>query len=620
MTKSEKPQVSTDLDELLVYLREERGFDFTGYKRPNLERRIGKRMSELEIETFAEYREHLEMHPDEFPILFDTILINVTSHFREPDSWKFLAEDVIPRILESKASDQPIRAWVAGCATGEEAYTLAMVMAEAMGEESFARRVRIYASDVDQGSLGVARLGAYRPASMKTVPPELRERYFQDSVTREVFRPDLRRSVVFGALDLVRDAPISHVDLITCRNTLMYFNAELQNRILARFHFALNDPGFLFLGKAEMLLKQGDLFSPVNLKHRVFRKVPKPALLDRAYVLASMGEGDRSGGALESLRLEALEAESYAQVVVDLEGRMVLINNQARLMFGLAEADRGRLFQDVELSYRPVELRSVIAQVQSSRRIRMLSDIERARPDGSLQFLDVTVAPVLGAGSRLLGVNLTLRDVTENHQLREALKRSKQELETAYEELQSTNEELETTNEELQSTVEELETTNEELQSSNEELQTMNEELQSSNEELHTINVDIQERGDALIETSALLDSVMRSLRMGVAIVDRDLTVTAWNSHAESLWGLRSDEALGASLLSLDIGLPVARIEEHLRDCLKGRAEQQEMTLEATNRRGVRIDCRVSCMPLVGQDGSPNGVVLLMEESAPPAR
>ncbi len=162
--------------------------------------------------------------------------------------------------------------------------------------------------------------------------------------------------------------------------------------------------------------------------------------------------------------------------------------------------------------------------------------------------------------------------------------------------------------------MEELETTNEELQSTNEELQTMNEELQSSNEELHTINVDMQEHSDVLLEKSAFLESLMRSLRMGVAILNQDLQVTGWNPRAEALWGLRSGEALGRSLLELDIGLPIAGIEDRIRECLKGSA-QEDVTLEATNRRGKRIDCRVSCMPLQGMDGRPTGVVLVMDEA-----
>ena len=609
-----------ELGELLEYLREQRGFDFTEYKRPNVERRIGKRMSDTGVKSYRQYQEYLETHPEEFPTLFDTLLINVTGFFRDPESWKFLAEEAVPEILAAKSPREPVRIWVAGCATGEEAYTMAMVFAEALGEEEFLRRVRIYASDLDQGALTMARIGAYRPAALENVPEALRARYFEETVTRRTFRPEFRRVVVFGALDLVRDAPISRVDLIGCRNTLMYFNGELQNRILARFHFALNVPGYLFLGKAEMLLRQGDLFTPTNLKYRIFRKVPKPELVDRAYVLAqtSFGEASTRAANQERLRKQALATDAYAQVVIDAEGRIALINDRARVMFGLTQSDQGRLFQDVELSYRPLELRSVIEEVRTGRMARNLPAIERALPEGGLQFLDVTVAPVADGDDKLLGVNLTFLDVTETHRLREELRRSRQDLEVAYGELQSTNEELETTNEELQSTVEELETTNEELQSTNEELQTMNEELQSSNEELHTINVDLQEHGDVLLEKNAFLESLMRSFGMGVAIVNRDLEVTGWNAHAESLWGLRSDEALGHSLLTLDIGLPIAGIEDHIRKCLDGTMEQEIGTLEATNRRGKRIFCRVGCAPLLGQDGRSIGVILTMEEDPTP--
>ena len=598
------------LEALLEFLRDERGFDFTGYKRPSLARRIERRMSDVGASSYERYKEHLETHPDEFPALFDTILINVTSFFREPQSWEFLGKEIAPRILETKSSSEPVRAWVVGCATGEEAYTLAIVLAEVMGEEAFLRRVKIYASDVDKSALDTARHGTYRAASMKSIPPEYRDKYFETSDGEQRFRTEYRRSVVFGSIDLVRDAPISRVDLITCRNTLMYFNAELQGLILARFHFALNDPGYLFLGRAEMLIRHSDQFVPESLRHRIFRKVPKAQ--DRAYLL---GQPDGPGEPeLEVLKDAALEADPYAQVLVTTHGRMALINDHARAMFGLQPSDLGRQFREVDISYRPVEMRGVIGEVLATGEPRTLHEVERALADGSVQYLDVAANPVRDRDGSVLAVVLTFLDVTENRRLKEDLQRSKQDLATAYDELESTNEALETTNEELQSTVEELETTNEELQSTNEELQTMNEELQSSNEELHTINMDMQERSDFLVETSALLDSMLRSFGMGVAIMGPDLDVRAWNDEAQELWGVRADEVLGQPLLSLDIGLPLDRIEPAIRRSLEQGSELEIGDFEATNRRGRTIVCSVRTMPLLDREHRTIGAMLIMEE------
>src|SRR5262245_5418060 len=213
-----------EFEELVSYIRDERGFDFTGYKRPSLRRRIEKRMQEVGIESFRAYRDYLEHHQDEFVSLFNTILINVTSFFRDQPAWDYLANETVPRILAAK-DDQPVRVWSTGCASGEEAYTIAMVLLEAMGEEAFKQRVKIYATDVDEDALAHGRHAAYPEAAVEPVPAELREKYFDRQNSNYVFRPDLRRSVIFGRHDLLQDPPISRIDLLVSRNTLMYFNS-----------------------------------------------------------------------------------------------------------------------------------------------------------------------------------------------------------------------------------------------------------------------------------------------------------------------------------------------------------------------------------------------------------
>src|SRR4051794_34509723 len=247
-------------DELLRYLRESRGFDFTGYKPSTLRRRLQKRMDAVGADSFEAYCEFLEVQPDEFDVLFDTILINVTSFFRDPEAWDVIRAQVVPAILEGKADDAPIRIWSAGCASGEEAYSAAMLLAEALGEEAFQRRVKIYGTDADEDALDTARQALYDAAKLEEVPDELRLRYFERLGTRWCFRKDLRRSMIFGRNNLVRDAPISRVDLLLCRNTLMYFNSETQGQVLRRLHFALQPAGYLCLGKSEMLLTRRDLF------------------------------------------------------------------------------------------------------------------------------------------------------------------------------------------------------------------------------------------------------------------------------------------------------------------------------------------------------------------------
>ncbi|WP_026101176.1 CheR family methyltransferase [Synechococcus sp. PCC 7336] len=599
---------------LLDYLRRTRGFDFTGYKRSSLRRRVTKQMRSREIDNFGDYLDYLEVHPEEFDALFNTILINVTAFFRDKSAWDYLWHHTLPNVLKGKTSNEPIRIWSAGCASGEEAYTLAIILAESIGAHQFRQRVKIYATDVDEEALTQARHASYSSKEIEPLPNELREKYFEPLGDRHVFRQDLRRAVIFGRHDLVQDAPISRLDLLVCRNTLMYFNAETQRRILARLHFALKNTGALFLGKAEMLMTHPNLFTPLSLQHRIFAKVPSVNLHDRLLVLAQTGN-DEAGGILTAqvrLRDAAFNSGPIAQIVVDFNGNMVLANALARSLFGINLKDIGRPLQDLEISYRPLELRSLIDRVYSEGMTIDIPDVTRNVSEEETQLLEVQFSPLRENGSDILGVSISFADVTRYQHLQNELERSNQELETTNEELQSSNEELETTNEELQSTNEELETTNEELQSTNEELETMNEELQSTNEELQTINDELRLRTAELNQANAFLQSIFASLKVGLIIIDSQMNILAWNHESENLWGLRSDEVKDRSLFGLDIGLPLEQLREPIHNSLAGEGPC-ETSLEAVNRKGQPIQCKVSFDPLVGADRQNRGAILLIE-------
>jgi two-component system CheB/CheR fusion protein len=359
-----------EFDELIGYLTESCSFDFGGYKRVGLTRRILKRMRAVGITRFAEYRLHLEEHPDEFQQLFDTILINVTAFFRDDLPWDFIRGEVVPRILAQKEPHEPVRVWSAGCATGEEAYTLAMVLAEEMGHERFRDRAKVYATDVDDGALVQARQASYSEREVEGVPADLLEKYFERVDGRNLFRKDLRRCVIFGRNDLMRDAPISRIDLLSCRNTLMYFDAATQARILGRFHFALGDGGYLFLGRAETMMSHTGMFTPVDLRRRIFMKVPRPFAGDRQVAAPRLGTPTNSGAPRldAELRDAAQDAGTVAQLVVDANGRLAIMNAQARLLFQLGLPDVGKPLQDFEVSYRPLELRSVVEQAYAELR------------------------------------------------------------------------------------------------------------------------------------------------------------------------------------------------------------------------------------------------------------
>jgi two-component system, chemotaxis family, CheB/CheR fusion protein len=618
MTEQKVPdEADSTLEELLIFIRDARGFDFTGYKRSSLARRIRKRMYEAGSPDYVAYRDRLESSAEEFGYLFNTILINVTGFFRDTETWTFLQREVMPELLADIDPVREIRVWSAGCASGEEAYSLAIAFSESLGIEESAKRVKIYGTDVDDEALRDARVGLYSAKALDALPNELRDKYFEQNGTQFAFRPDLRRRVIFGRHDITRDAPISRLDLLVCRNTLMYFNVETQAQVIDRFHFALRESGYLFLGKAEMLLSDGERFEVVSMRQRIFRRRPGPALPRYQSLpirLDSVGTPEmRDVGRKRQLGDQALEAAPFAAVGVDSDGNVVLVNSQMRNMFGLTSRDIGRPFHDLEISYRPIELRSLIERAYSEHRVVRVSAVERQISPGETQHLDIHIQPLWGSDGLSAGVILIFIDTTVTTRLQMEVKRNREELDTAHEELQSTNEELETTNEELQSSIEELETTNEELQSTNEELETTNEELQSGNEELETMNEEMRVRTSELDEARTFLEGVLSSVAAGVVVLDADLKVRSWNKGAEELWGLRADEVRNQPFFQLDFGLPTGEVRDIVNERLTSSRRTGPVQVVAINRIGRTITCTVTCSPLKG-DGEGEGAVLLMEE------
>jgi len=486
---------------ILAHVEETRGFDFTGYKRSSLSRRVARRMEQIGIADHAEYLDRLELDADEYTTLSNTILINVTAFFRDHEAWDYLRTEVLPTLVAAAPPGRSLRVWSAGCASGAEAYTLAMVLRELLGAEDFRHRVKIYATDVDIDGLATARQAAYGEREVDAVPAD----------------------------DLV----------------------------------------------------QGEMVG------------------------------------LDELRHETLLTSPLAQVVVTADGTVAMINRRAAMMFGASARDIGRPFRDLDLSYRPVELRQVIEQAQFDRRPMRITDIRAVHGTDPGMHLDIEVTPIVASDSRLLGVSVVFDDVSQAHRLQEELEQANRQLENAYEELQSANEQLETTNEELQSTVEELETTNEELRSTNEQLETVNEELRSTDDELQVINEQLQARSGELDTANEFLESILTSLRAAVVVLGGDLTVQVWNRQAQELWGLRREETVGEYFLNLDIGLPLDQLRPMIRRTLAGELGPHEIAVPAVNRRGRAISVRIFGTPLRSSPDEAGGVILLMDHDEP---
>ncbi len=250
------------------------GSDFSAYNWSTVIPKVLMRMRANSIESLEEYMNHLSTHSDEFALLSNAILVHITAFFRDAREWDALSEEVLPRITSGNRPNEPIRVWSAGCSSGEEVYTLAIVLAEALGMDAFRKNVRIFATDVDRQALAQGRRATYSEKAVAAIPEELRSKYFNKVINGYVVRSELRDRVVFARHDLLQDPPFSNIDLISCRNTLMFFKSKAQDHIFAEFHFALKNTGFLFLGTSETILKHIDLFRPVNSKHRIYHKLP----------------------------------------------------------------------------------------------------------------------------------------------------------------------------------------------------------------------------------------------------------------------------------------------------------------------------------------------------------
>jgi two-component system, chemotaxis family, CheB/CheR fusion protein len=611
------PDESDDVsfDKLIRYIQESRGIDFRGYKRTSLRRRITLRMEQVGADGFAAYHALLEADPQEFGALLNTVLINVTSFFRDTDAWEALRQEVLPKLLVP-ARRGAIRIWSVGCASGEEPYSLAILFVEALGATEFARRVKIYATDLDEAALETARHATYLPRDMENVPDALRDKYFERTASHYMVSRELRKCVIFGRHNIVDDAPISRIDLLACRNLLIYLATDTQNAVLPRLHYALTDDGVMFLGKAETQLARSKLFRALDMKHRLFQKVPQAWRRAAGGGIMSGGERRNGGVSPHIGLLEAiLDNSPAACLAIDTDGIVVFANAPARRMLEVGDADVGRAFQDLSISYRPVELRSRIDEAHRQGRPVRIEHQAYHRPPADPIRLTIEVAPLAVRDSQVVATLLTFTDTTRTFRLQQELEAAQESLETTIEELQSANEELETTNEELQSTNEELETTNEELQSTNEELETTNEELRSTNEQLEHSNDELRRQSDASNAYRQYAEAMLRSTNSGVIVLDGDQVVRSWNRWSENIWGLREEETVGRNLAELDIGLPVKQITPAVQSVIAG-GEAVDMRVDAVERRGRPIRCRVRVSPLLYEDRASHGAALFVEEVA----
>ena len=562
--------MATDLTlkELLQEFAEQRNFDFRGYKNTTIERRFRRRMFQLNMSRYGEYGEYIRQHPEELNLLLNTILINVTEFFRDPPAWEILRNELLPPLLKRIKPGHSFRTWSAGCASGEEAYSIAMLLAEYFGPRIRDYDVKIYATDIDDEELSAARRGEYSEEAVRKVRPEWRDKYFRGKDLLRVNR-DIRRLVIFGKSNLAQDAPISHVDFLVCRNLLIYFDSDLQKQILTRLHYALEPGGILFLGKSESQLVNSQQFQRLNARWRIFQRISSSSATNSRNEATDeisspqIDQPSQSGQELDSLRQHHRYLMETLRVgVIALSSNDVILqhNSFAQKLCGLPPSDMmQRRIADTDFYSRIPDLGQRLAATRlNNESSRFTTHVKSGSED---KLVEITLRPLLNEKGERSGTLIYFEDQS----IQEKLEATVQELQSTSEELQSANEELETTNEELQSTNEELETTNEELQSTNEELETTNEELQSLNEELETTNQELEERTKELDQVNNVYAQTLEKIRLPVMLVNQERHIEFWNSRALRLFGFKNKPPMDLTIeqLPLSQSLKALLIRRH---------------------------------------------------------
>jgi two-component system, chemotaxis family, CheB/CheR fusion protein len=600
------------LKELLQELAKERGFDFRGYKKTTLERRFRKRMFEVNQGSYADYAAYVRQHPEEISQLLNTILINVTEFFRDLPAWEILRHEILPMLSKPLKPGHSFRVWSAGCASGEEAYSIAILLAEHFGSRISEYDIKIYATDIDEEELNMARRGEYPMEAGERMRAEWRKKYFHGKGVLRVNR-EIRRLIIFGRGNLVQDAPISHVNLLICRNVLIYFDSELQKQILARLHYALEPGGILFLGKSESQLANSRQFRRVNARWRIFQRVNGAAAEKRperqSFQPQNAASAARMGTDVNGLHLQhryLIETLRNGVVLLGPNDSILQNNAVALTMVGLQAADlSGKKLEETAFQ---LSIPDLDHQLQLSRSknepIRFQSRIKLGRDE---KLLEITIRPMVDARNERNGTLIYVEDLS----LQEKLQSTVNELESTSAELQSTNEELETTNEELQSTNEELETTNEELQSTNEELETTNEELQSLNEELETMNQELEDRTKELDQVNSVYAQTFERLRLPVILVNEDRHIEFWNSTALRLFGFKNKPPMDVTIDQLPVSRELRNtLIRRIRTVLVKEAAVVARNQSLGGKHNAKADIHFSLIP---KEDRSNNVLIMFE-------
>ncbi|MDP3908590.1 CheR family methyltransferase [Novosphingobium sp.] len=574
------------------------GRDFGQYKSSTLMRRVRRRMQVLHIEDPNEYIAQLRKLPNEPDLLFREILIGVTRFFRDPAMFETLAETVVPELVARGGPDEPIRLWVAGCATGEEAYSLAIVFKEALARAESTRQVTIFATDIDDRAVTVARGGLYTDAIEADITADRLTRHFVKDGPRYRVAKHIREMCVFSTHDLVKDPPFSKLDLVSCRNLLIYFELPLQKRVISTFHYGIKANGFLWLGPSETIATSARLFKPFDKRCRIFRRLDVVAEIPHPPANSRINGASAAPRNVEAENIDALAARMMAQytpayIVFDSQHEIQRFSGPvAKFMEPVSGGASLNLFRMLHAQLRPT-VRSLIRKVlEEQRSVRETVTFEVAGQNQTINLITEPMAEPIGDQRCML---LVFQEVAaasvpsvpsapgESGLDAPSVDPVHSELVAAREKLQIVTEELETANEELQSSNEEFQSVNEELHSTVEELETSKEELQSINEELQTVNAELNNRADSLVRSNSDLANLFDSTSIATLFLDNNLHIRRFTPAITDIFNVREgDEGrLISDFASRLAGSALTRdIDQVLRNLgsLEREAESQDGT------------------------------------------
>ena len=603
------PLRTEQLKKIYLLLRNQTGQDFTYYKTNTIQRRIERRMNVNQIERLNDYVRYLQQNPLEVETLFKELLIGVSSFFRDAEAFESLKTHVIPALFHNKPVDEPVRVWVPGCATGEEAYSLAILLRETMEALKQEYKLQVFATDIDTHAIETARGGVYPDSLATDVSAERLRRFFTKNEHSYQVTKTVRDTLVFAEQNLIKDPPFSRLDLISCRNLLIYLEGTLQKRLLPLFHYALRKDGHLFLGSSETIGEATDLFSVVDRKWKIFRR--KGAILPRAAGV----ELSAPPFPLDINEPARTKHENLVPVPSSREiTERMLLSNYTPACVLISEKGEGLFFHgdtgkylkppSGEASWNILGLAREGLRLDLSTALRRVATHEkpiryeniRIQTNGDTHYINLTVRPVPmqpGQGTVMLVVFEDTQSAVETESV-DATQLSSEpslasdhrvvdverELRSTREHLQTTIEELETSNEELKSTNEEMQSSNEELQSTNEELETSKEELQSVNEELVTVNTEHEMKLDELSKTYNDMANLLAATEIGTIFLDNKLCIQRFTPAATRL----------VKLIPGDIGRPLSDIATHITD--ENLATEANQVLDNLTPREMEVHTR----------------------------